>query len=95
MSAAFQSAEGTLAAIYSIDQIVTDPQIVAREAITRVPDSDFGEVAMQAVVLRFMRDPVTNRCSAGALGCDTDEILTQWLGMSPDDQERLRSAGAI
>lgn len=93
--AAFASAEGTIAPIYSIDQVVTDPQIVARKAIVPVADADFGNVAMQSVVPRFLKDPAANRHSAGALGSDTNEILEKWLGIGPDEQERLRSCGAI
>jgi crotonobetainyl-CoA:carnitine CoA-transferase CaiB-like acyl-CoA transferase len=92
---AFRTAEGTLGPIYSIDQIVTDPQIVARQAIAPVADADFGQVAMQAVVPRFTRDPAKNRHSAGALGCDTAEILGDWLGFSESEQTRLRASGVV
>jgi crotonobetainyl-CoA:carnitine CoA-transferase CaiB-like acyl-CoA transferase len=91
----FQAAQGTIAAIYSIDQIVADPQMIARKAIAPVPDADFGQVAMQAVVPRFVRDPGINRHSAGPLGCDTIEILDQWLGLSEGEQAHLRDIGAV
>jgi crotonobetainyl-CoA:carnitine CoA-transferase CaiB-like acyl-CoA transferase len=93
--AAFQKAHGTIAPVYSIDQVFTDPQIVARKAIAPVADADFGTVGMQAVVPRFTRDKAVNRHSAGALGCDTSEILGQWLGLGPEEQQRLRDCGAV
>lgn len=93
--AAFRAAEGTLGPIYSIDQIVADPQIVARQAIAPVADADFGQVAMPTVVPRFTRDPARNRHTAGALGCDTAEILSDWLGLSEDEQTQLRASGVV
>jgi crotonobetainyl-CoA:carnitine CoA-transferase CaiB-like acyl-CoA transferase len=92
---AFQQANGTVGPVYSIDQVFADPQIVARKAIAPVADVDFGTVAMQAVVPRFTRDKVSNRHSAGALGCDTEEILANWLGMDRAEQQRLRDCGAV
>jgi crotonobetainyl-CoA:carnitine CoA-transferase CaiB-like acyl-CoA transferase len=70
----FNAAQGTLAPIYSMDQVAKDPQLVARKAIAPVADVDFGTVAMQAVVPRFATDPVENRWSAGALGTDNATV---------------------
>lgn len=92
---AFERAQGAVAPIYSIDQIVADPQIRARGAITAVPDRDFGTVQMQNVVPRFVNDPGCVRHAGGALGQDNDEIFGNWLGLSPDERSRLVSAGVI
>ena len=94
MLAAFERAEGTIAPIYSIDQVSADPQMQAREAITRVPDADFGTVAMQNVVPRFTNDPGRIRHSAGAVGCDNDRVWGE-LGLSADEQATLRAAKVI
>ncbi|HEY5637533.1 MAG TPA: CoA transferase [Burkholderiales bacterium] len=92
--AAFERAQGTIAPIYSIDQVFADPQMQAREAITRVPDADFGTVAMQNVVPRFTNDPGRIRHSAGAVGCDNDRVWGE-LGLSADEQAKLRAAKVI
>lgn len=92
--AAFEQAQGTIAPIYSIDQVFADPQMRAREAITRVPDADFGTVAMQNVVPRFAHDPGKIRHTAGAVGCDNDRVWGE-LGLSPDEQAVLRAAKVI
>ncbi|WP_339947463.1 CoA transferase [uncultured Albimonas sp.] len=73
--ARFREAGGTLAPILSIDQIFEDPQFQAREAIVAVPDDDFGEVRMQAVVPRFSRSPTRPGRAAGRLGRDTEAVL--------------------
>ena len=54
--AAFRKANGTIAPIYGMDQVFTDEQFLARNAIVSVQDEDFGEVRMQGLVPRFRKD---------------------------------------
>lgn len=82
---AFDREQGTIAPIYSIDQIAADPQARAREVIKRVPDKDFGEVAMANIVPRFSIDKAELRHSAGDIGQDNAEIFGSWLGLSDDE----------
>jgi len=91
----FRRAQGTIAPVYSIDQVFADPQMQARDAITRVPDPDFGSVRMQNVVPRFTRDPGAVRMVGGAMGQDNAEIFGQWLGLSSSEIERLAAAAVI
>ncbi|MDO8278706.1 MAG: CoA transferase [Burkholderiaceae bacterium] len=93
--ARFEAAEGTIAPVYAVDQIFADPHFQAREAITRVPDGDFGEVRMQNVVPRFTRDPGTVRSTGGELGADNAQVFGEWLGLSEDERRRLQADGTI
>jgi crotonobetainyl-CoA:carnitine CoA-transferase CaiB-like acyl-CoA transferase len=87
--AKFSAEQGTIAPIYSIDQIADDPQAKAREMITRVPDRDFGSVAMSNVVPRFTVDPAQLSHSGGDVGQDNREIYRDWLGLSEEQIEQL------
>lgn len=87
--AAFAAEQGTIAPIYGMDQIAADPHVQARGMITRVPDRDFGSVAVASVVPRFTNDPALPRHAAGSVGQDNDEIYRDWLGLSQDEIERL------
>ncbi|SCB37369.1 Crotonobetainyl-CoA:carnitine CoA-transferase CaiB [Bradyrhizobium shewense] len=93
--ARFNAAQGTLAPIYSIDQIADDPQVRAREVITRVVDKHFGTVAMTNVVPRFTNDPARLRHAAGDVGEDNDEVFRNWLGLSDQEIERLTARKVI
>ncbi|MDI4238411.1 CaiB/BaiF CoA-transferase family protein [Bradyrhizobium sp. Arg237L] len=93
--AKFTAAQGTIAPIYSIDQIAADPQAKAREMIARVPDRDFGSVAMANVVPRFAADPAQLRHSAGDVGQDNREVYRDWLGLSEQQIERLTQKKVI
>ena len=92
--ATFIEAQGTIAPIYSIDQIAVDPQAMAREMITRVPDKHFGTVAMSTVVPRFTvdrRDPG----SGGDIGQDNDAVYRDRLGLSDQRTEDLGDKASI
>lgn len=93
--AAFWREGGTMAPVYSIDQVFADPQMQAREAITSVPDNDFGSVRMQNVVPRFANDPGSVHGTGGAIGEDNREVYEEWLGLTPHDIEQLSQSGTI
>lgn len=93
--AAFDDAKGTIAPIYSIDQIEADPQMQARNAICNVPDADFGSVRMANVVPRFAGDACEIRHSGGDLGQDNARFYASELNLPTDEIHRLQTAGVI
>lgn len=93
--AAFEAAQGTIAPIHSAEQIVRDPQMLARRAIVDVPDADFGSVRMQAVVPRFSSGACSVRHSGGGIGQDNEAIYTDELGLTPQQLAGLRERGVI
>lgn len=93
--AAFERAEGTIAPIYSIEQIEADPQVQARQAIVSVPDQDFGHVRMPNVVPRFSSARCQVREPGGAMGRDNTQVLAEELGMSPAELQALSGRGVI
>lgn len=93
---AFEAEQGTLAPIYTIDQIVNDPHVLARKSIVSVPDRDFGHIDMPNVVPRFTNaPPLQPRSAAGDLGQDNDLVYRQRLGLSREEIEQLIHAGVI
>jgi crotonobetainyl-CoA:carnitine CoA-transferase CaiB-like acyl-CoA transferase len=85
----FTDAKGTIAPICAIDQIADDPQAKARQMITRLPDRDFGSVAVANVVPRFTVDPAELRHTAGDIGQDNREVYQGWLGLSEQEIEEF------
>ncbi|WP_439687537.1 Succinyl-CoA--L-malate CoA-transferase beta subunit [Cupriavidus oxalaticus] len=91
----FEQHGGTLAPIYSAQQIVEDPQMKARGFLREVPDADFGSVRMPDVVPRFRNDPGSVYSAGGAIGQDNDEVFGEWLGLTAADCGALRDKGVI
>jgi crotonobetainyl-CoA:carnitine CoA-transferase CaiB-like acyl-CoA transferase len=79
--------------IHDIADVFADPQMQAREAIVRVPDSELGEVRMQAVVPRFSATPCAVRHAGPALDEHGEAV---WAEMGLDDAQRaaLKASGA-
>ena len=92
---AFVAAGGTIAPIYSTDQVVQDPQVVARRAIVRMPDQHFGTLDMPNVVPRFVMDPGEVRFTGRDMGQDNDLIYRDQLGLDEATIERLRREKVI
>jgi crotonobetainyl-CoA:carnitine CoA-transferase CaiB-like acyl-CoA transferase len=92
---AFQEAGAALAPIYNVEQLVTDPQIEALDAITTVDDPDLGPLRMQNVMFRLRQTPGGIRFPGRGLGQDNDEVYSELLGLHGDKLARLHEEGVI
>jgi crotonobetainyl-CoA:carnitine CoA-transferase CaiB-like acyl-CoA transferase len=93
--AAFHAANGIIAPIYAMDQVFTDPQFQARDAIVSVPDDDFGTVRMQGLVPRFREAPGRIRWAAKAMGSDNDYIYKTLLNLGDEEIAQYRDKGVL
>ena len=80
--------------IYDIADVFDDPQIQAREAIVRVPDSELGSVRMQGVVPRFSETPGRVQRAGPTIGEHNDEIYGA-LGLSATEIAALKARKVI
>ena len=92
---AFEREGGTLAPIYSAEQIVNDPQFQAREAVISVDDADFGTVRMQGVVPKFRNKPGSVRHPGQAAGTDNDAVYGEMLGLDAEALADLKDRKII
>ncbi len=81
--------------VYSVDQLLSHPQLLAREMIQRVPHPKLGEVVVPGVVVKMSDTPGTIRALGPELGQHTAEVLTELLGLTPDELARLRAAQVV
>lgn len=89
---AFSEAGAAIAPVYDVAELMADPQIVAREAITEVQDPDLGPLRMQNLLFRMSETPGAIRFTGRDLGADTDAILGEELGLDVAD---LRERGIV
>ena len=91
---AFAAAEVAVAPVYDVAQYASDPQVLAREAITAVDDPDLGPVRMQNVLFGLSSSPGAIRHTGRDLGADTDEVL-KGVGLSVERIDELRAKRVV
>ena len=69
------NASVTIAPLYSISDIVSDPHFIEREIYTEIPDKDFGSIPVHKPVPTMSNTPASFRMGAPSLGQHTTEIL--------------------
>jgi crotonobetainyl-CoA:carnitine CoA-transferase CaiB-like acyl-CoA transferase len=93
--AAFEDAGAAIAPIYDVEQLMSDPQVDALDAITKIDDEDLGPLRMQNVMFRLSDTPGAIRFAGRRLGQDNEDVYAERLGLSPERVAELRDEGVI
>jgi len=89
-----QGADLPCAAVQRPDELLADPQLLARGMLERHPHPTLGEVVFHGNPLQFSGAEPRERPLASALGEHNREVYTE-LGLSDADLARLHEAGVI
>ena len=81
--------------IYNAQDIINDPQNIARENIVTVRDSQIGSVKMQAVVPKLSLTPGKIVSGGPDLGEHNHEVYQGLLGLQDKEFEELHKSGVI
>jgi formyl-CoA transferase len=81
--------------IYRAPEMLEDAHFKAREAIVRVADHTFGEIAMQNVAPKLSETPGKIRHAGPLLGEHNDEIYRGLLGLDDAKLAALKDDGII
>jgi crotonobetainyl-CoA:carnitine CoA-transferase CaiB-like acyl-CoA transferase len=87
--------EGAIAPIYSIAEIVEDPQYLARETVTSVPHPPLGPPLMQNVIPRLIATPGRIGHAGAALREHNVEILCGELDVTEEELASLTVDGVV
>jgi crotonobetainyl-CoA:carnitine CoA-transferase CaiB-like acyl-CoA transferase len=90
-----RAAEVTASRIYTMQDIMEDQTYRERGDIISVDDPELGPVRMQGVIPRLTSHPGAVWRSGPALGEDTDAVLADYIGMSPEEIAALRRRGVV
>ena len=80
--------------VYTVEDVVDDPHVQARQAIIELPDPDLGHVAAPCVVPRFSNHKAATPRSGPGLGEHNCQVYGE-LGISPEELARLKTLGVI
>ena len=83
------------AKVQSVEELETDPQVIANNYITNFNHPVIGEVKMCNFPVNFSETPAGIWKEAPELGQDTESILIDEMGYSWDDITRLQESGSI
>ncbi len=81
--------------INTIDQVLEDPQVKAREMVAEVEHTSAGKVRMVASPLKIPTAPASIRLPPPLLGEHTNQVLREFLGYDERVVGELREAGVI
>lgn len=82
-------------ALNSIAQIADHPQVKARGSLVEIDHPKAGRAKVVGPVARLSKTPASIRTPSPSLGEHTEEVLREFLGMTPQAIAALRSAGVI
>ncbi|MDR3591370.1 MAG: CaiB/BaiF CoA-transferase family protein [Negativicutes bacterium] len=77
--------------INTVDRVLKDPQVVAREMIVEVEHPVAGKLKMPGLPIKLSATPGAVEEAAPLLGQHTEEILAELLGMSPARVAELKA----
>ncbi|MCA1554472.1 MAG: CoA transferase, partial [Chloroflexi bacterium] len=81
--------------INSLDRVLNDPQVLAREMVVEVEHPSAGRVKVVGVPYKFSQTPAQVKTPPPMLGQHTEEVLRTILGYSASEIEALRRDGAV
>jgi crotonobetainyl-CoA:carnitine CoA-transferase CaiB-like acyl-CoA transferase len=91
---AFEEASAAVAPIYSVADVMEDPQYRALESIVEVDDSELGPLKMQNVAFRMSETPGRIRWPGPPLGAHNEEVWGE-LGVDAERLAALRERGVV
>jgi formyl-CoA transferase len=83
------------APVLDVDDLLKSAHLRARGMLVEVDDPAWGRVTMAGNPLKTSLVPHDLARPAPGLGADTDDVLTGWAGVAPDELTALRSTGVI
>jgi crotonobetainyl-CoA:carnitine CoA-transferase CaiB-like acyl-CoA transferase len=81
--------------VYDAEQLMSDPQMIARNTFVAVPDDDLGVVRVQAPVARMSDSPGHIEHLGRGVGEDNDDVYGKFLEKSADEVAALRADRVI
>jgi crotonobetainyl-CoA:carnitine CoA-transferase CaiB-like acyl-CoA transferase len=83
------------APVREIDEVVNDAHMHERGTLKRIDHPDLGTVVLPAGPMIFPGSEGMELTPSKAVGADNRSVFSEWLGVSPDEFDKLKTAGAF
>jgi CoA:oxalate CoA-transferase len=83
------------APVMTVDRLLEDPQLRARDMVVRLAHTKLGPIPMPGVPFKLSESPGAVEHLGPDLGEHNDEIYRGFLGLSDDEMRQLRADGVI
>jgi len=81
--------------INTVDKVVKNEQVLARDMILEVEHPVAGTTRIPGIPIKLSQTPGEIRMAAPVLGADTEKLLSQYLGLTSDQVAELREKQVI
>ena len=81
--------------IYDVSQIMADPHVKAREMFIPMEHPTLGSITGNGCAVKLEDTKPSVRTPAPALGEHSEEILSSYLGLSPEEVAQLREKSVL
>jgi crotonobetainyl-CoA:carnitine CoA-transferase CaiB-like acyl-CoA transferase len=92
---AFAEQDAAIAPVYSIEDILHDPQYIARETVTTIDHPRLGPLKMQNVIPRLSVTPGRIAHPGPELGQHNTAVYCTELGLEPSYIDALKARGVV
>jgi len=83
------------APVRTMKEVSTSEHMFARDSLQKLDHPDLGEVTLPTSPLRYQGTPQTKLTASPRLGQHNHEVLAEFLDLSADQVDQLRTEGAI
>ena len=92
---ALQKARVPCSGVKTVDQLLNDPQVKAREMVKFIEYPRLGEIPVPGVPVKLSLTPGTVDAPSPGLGEHNKEVYSRLLGFSPEELSRLKEEGIV
>jgi crotonobetainyl-CoA:carnitine CoA-transferase CaiB-like acyl-CoA transferase len=92
---AIQAAGIPCTKVATIDEVVTNPQLLHRQQIVEIDHPTVGKINTAGLTMKLSETPLTIRRPPPTLGQHTAEILGEWLGVTDVKIKELMDEGVV